>query len=443
MLARLSIRARITAGSVVAATIILGIALLGIRAQVSGILTEADASLARSDLVSFTADIAANPGEPVDDPSAGVLVLVRSPDGTTQVDTLPHDIHELVEHRVGTVEEFEARQSTIEFIVVGRTIDTDEGTWSLWAARSTESSVLALRSLDALLVIGGLALLAGFAVASWFLASAALRPVQRLRRSAEQLAATSERSTLPVGVANDEIAELAVTLNAFLDEVRDSTDREKRMVSDAAHELRTPLAALKTQLELARASAPTASFSAQLAGAEASVDRLTALATNLLELARLEQVPAAAERLSPADAEREFLAAIDRARLLALSTATDVDYELGDLTRTARTSPTSFSRLCDNLLTNAISAASTRVSASLLEEHETTVFRVTDDGPGMPKAFLPKAFERFSRLDESRSSGGSGLGLSLVKAIADAAGGTVSLHNAERGFDVEVRLPNM
>ena len=443
MFSRLSIRARITLGSVVAAAIILSIALVGIRAQVDQILSDADASLARNDLTSFVADIQANPNEPVDAPSAGVLVYVRSPDGATEVDTLPHHIHELVAHRDVSTEEFEAQEGTTGFIVIPRTVDTPDGTWSLWAARSTESSALAIRSLDGLLVIGGIALLAGFAIASWFLASAALRPVERLRRGAEQLAATSERSTLPVGVANDEIAELATTLNAFLDDVRDSADREKRMVSDAAHELRTPLAALKTQLELARESSPNPGFTAQLSDAEASVDRLSALATNLLELARLEQVSSADEHLAPAGAEREFLAAIDRARLLALTTTVEVDYELGELRRTVGTSPTSLSRLCDNLLANAIAAAHHRVSASLTEEDQFTVLRITDDGPGMPEAFVSKAFERFSRSDEARTSGGSGLGLSLVKAIADAAGGTVGLRNTATGFEVEVRLPNM
>lgn len=443
MLSRLSIRARITLGSVVGAAVILGIALFAVRAQVGQILTDADASLARSDLVPFAADINAGAGEPTDEPSAGVLIYVRSPEGMPQVDTLPHEVHEIVEHRNGADEQFEARDHSGEFIVVGTTVENGEGVWSLWAARSTESSALAMRSLDALLLVGSVVLLGAFAAASWFLASAALRPVDRLRRGAESLAATSERSSLPVGPANDEIAELATTLNAFLDDVRESTEREKRMVSDAAHELRTPLAALKTELELARENSPDATFSTQLAEAEASVDRLTALATNLLELARLEQAAIVDERLSPADAEREFLAAVDRARLLALPRSVEVAFTLEDLHRTAGTSAISFSRLCDNLLANAVSAARGKVSASLTEEHGETVLRICDDGKGMPPAFIAKAFERFSRPDEARSSGGSGLGLSLVKAIVDAADGTVGLRNTSDGFEVEIRLPNM
>lgn len=443
MLARLSIRARITLGSVLAAAVILGLALLGVRAQVGAILTEADASLARSDLLAFTADIAANPGEPVDSPGTGILVYVRSPDGQVPVDTLPHEVHEFVEHRAGATEELEVHEDGAEFILVGRTIDTTDGTWSLWAARSTESSALAMRSLDLLLIVGGLVLLGGFAIASWFLASAALRPVERLRRSAELLATTSERSSLPVGPAQDEIAQLATTLNAFLDDVRESADREKRMVSDAAHELRTPLAALKTQLELTREGSPSAAFSDQLTNAEASVDRLTALATNLLELARLEQDSPAEELLAPGDAEREFLAAVDRARLFALPASIEVGYDLGTLTRSIRTSAMSFSRLCDNLLSNAVAAAHGTVSARLHDDGDVSVLLVADDGDGMPADFIATAFDRFSRLDQARSSGGSGLGLSLVKAIVDAAHGTVSLANVEHGFEVTVRLPNM
>lgn len=439
----LSIRARITLGSLLVAALIFSIALIAVRAQVGSILEDSDATLARNDLTSFAVDIAANPDEPVDDPGTGLLISIQPPSGPAEIDTLPHAIHELVEHREADGTDFEAEAEGIHFVVVGRAVETADGTWTLWAARSTEARELTLRSLDGLLVIGGVLLLAAFGVASWFLASAALRPVVRLQRGAERLAGSGERASLPVGEAKDEIARLATTLNSFLDEVRDSADREKRMVSDAAHELRTPLAALKTQLEIAREDSADPRLDAQLSSAETSVDRLTDLATNLLELARLEQGDAASPRADAAALEEQFLASVDRARLLALRRGISVEYELDTLSSAVRTSPSSFGRLCDNLLANAVAAAQSEVRVRLTEESGSLRLTVDDDGPGMPDDFIPLAFERFSRSDSARTSTGSGLGLSLVKAIVESAGGQVAVANSSPGLTARVSLPNM
>jgi two-component system OmpR family sensor kinase len=439
---RLSIRTRITLGSVIVAAVVFTIALVAVGVQAAAVLEQSDATLARNDLTSFAVDIAANPDESVDDPGTGLLVLIQPPSGPAEVDTLPRALHELVEQRQPG-DELEAETAGGDFIVVGRTVETPDGTWTLWAARSTESRELTLRSLAALLVVGGVLLLAAFGIASWFLASAALRPVVRLQRGAERLAEAGERASLPVGDADDEIARLATTLNSFLDDVRDSADREKRMVSDAAHELRTPLAALKTQLEIARQESTDSRLDAQLAAAETSVDRLSDLATNLLELARLEQRGDETLLSTPAELEQELLASVDRARLLALRRGVAVDYDIGALSASVGASARSFGRLCDNLLANAVTAAEKHVRVTLLQDSESLRLTVVDDGAGMPQDFVSQAFERFSRSDTARTSTGSGLGLSLVKAIAEAAGGTASVANGTSGLTARVTLPNM
>ncbi|HAM26898.1 MAG TPA: sensor histidine kinase, partial [Microbacteriaceae bacterium] len=246
VLSRLSIRARITLGSILVAAAIFAIALVAVRAQVATILTTADSTLAQDDLTSFANEIVANPANTLDDPGTGVLLYVRAPDGKAQVDTVPNIIRKVLEHRDGANEKFTRTVEGVDFVVVGRSIPTSAGKWSLWAARSTASSTLALQGLDGTLVIGGLVLLVGFGVASLILASAALRPVERMRKEAELLGAGPGDGGLPVGPARDEIAELATTLNALLDRIRRSAEREKQMVSDAAHELRTPLSVLKT-----------------------------------------------------------------------------------------------------------------------------------------------------------------------------------------------------
>lgn len=449
MFSALSIRARITLGSVAAVAILLVLALLVVRGSVEQILTDADRSLATSDLVPFIADITANPDEKVDDPGTGVLIYVRDPSGDVQVNTLPRDVQKAIDHREPASETFVYRDDDERsFVVAGDVVSTASGTWTVWSARSAAASELALHGLGRVLLVAGIALLAGFAIASWILASVALKPVNLLRRKAEEFSIDSE-ATLPVGPANDEISALAETLNAFLASTRASTEREKQMVSDAAHELRTPLAALKTQLELAHADfGNAAALAAQVSSAEASVDRLTSLASNLLELNRLETDPSEAQ--TPAGIlVDELMGSIDRARLLGMVKSARVEFavDVADEKTSYAVGAQPFGRLVDNLLSNAVAAIATdgEVVATLHQDATRLRLEVHDSGPGMPDGFIPLAFDRFSRPDDSRteSTGGSGLGLALVHAIAVAAHGTAALENTETGLRVTVTLPKM
>jgi signal transduction histidine kinase len=287
-----------------------------------------------------------------------------------------------------------------------------------------------------------------FVVASWLLARAALRPVERLRRRAGELGDSVDADLLPVDASGDEIAQLAATLNAFLQRIRMSVDREKQMVSDAAHELRTPLAALRTQLELAHDDFddPDA-LRFEIVAAESSVARLSSLAGNLLELARLERAP----ELGPvtgATLTEELGEAVDRARLLAVSKDARIGFgsELPDEPRYPLDRAT-FGRLLDNLLSNAVAAIAHRgsIQVELAATGDAASLTVRDDGPGVPESFLPRAFDRFSRPDDSRSSrsGGSGLGLALVKAIAVGTGGDVTMRNLNPGLEVQVTIPHL
>ncbi|MEC5169867.1 sensor histidine kinase [Glaciihabitans sp. GrIS 2.15] len=452
MLGRLTIRARITIGSVLVAAVIFAIAMMAAHAQVVSILLAADATLARADLDSYALEVVANPSGLVDDSGKGLLVSIRDPSGQVKLDTLPRHIHRVVEHRAGRNETFSSGEDGTAFVVVGRLVKTTTGEWSLWAARSTASSLLAMRSLDIAFVLGGIVLLVAFGFASWLLASAALGPVRRMRQRAESLGMDST-SVLPVARAQDELSELATTLNDFLGRVRASSAREKQVVSDAAHELRTPLSALKTQLELAHDDFDdAAALAAQVIAAERSVARLSSLATNLLELSRLD---AQAVRVRPCSAEdlvSELMGCIDRARLIGLANDAEVGFTVSlvspvdDRARFA-ISAENFARLADNLLANSVAVISPggSVDADLTEEPGKIVLRVTDSGPGMDETFLPHAFDRFSRADDSRtaSTGGSGLGLALVRAIATAANGTVHLQNTGGGLLATVSIPKM
>jgi two-component system OmpR family sensor kinase len=449
MFSRLSIRARITLGSLAAAAILLVLALAVVRIDVRRILTNADQSLATSDLTPVVADIVANPTEPVDDPGTGVLLFVRDPTGAVQVNTLPQDVFDAIATREPANETLSLTDDDERsFVVAGRTVATPAGDWLLWSARSTSSSELALNGLDRVLIIAGGVLLLGFGLASWILASVALRPVNAMRRKAKEFSTDTE-ATLPVAAAHDELSALATTLNEFLARMRASNGREKQMVSDAAHELRTPLAALTTQLELAHADFGNAdALAAQVTTAEASVNRLTSLATNLLELSRVETETNTATSAA-GELVDEFTGSIDRARLLGMAKSAQVDFAVSLADENARypIGSQSFGRLVDNLLTNAIAAISTNgaITATLSDDSDGVQLDVVDDGPGMPQQFIPIAFDRFSRPDVSRtgSTGGSGLGLALVQAIAVAAGGSAALENIARGLRVTVHIPKM
>jgi signal transduction histidine kinase len=270
-----------------------------------------------------------------------------------------------------------------------------------------------------------------------------------MRRRADTLG-TAMDGDLPVGRARDELSALATTLNELLGRVRASTLREKQMVSDAAHELRTPLASLRTQLELAHDDAGDAkALGRHLLSAETSVDRLVSLAANLLELSRLEAAEGAPTRVSDiAELVRELMSAVDRARTVGLATGAEVGYELSTDDDSSRfgLDAQSFGRIADNLLSNALRASpSGSVEARLRQTSSGLELTVVDDGPGILEDFLPHAFERFSRPDVARGaqSGGSGLGLALVHALATAAGGQVSLRNTNPGFEALVTIPNM
>jgi len=443
---RLSVRARLTIGSSLLALVLLTGAVLLARAQVSSLLASTDVTLASSDLTPFISDLKVNAGEHIDQPGAGVLVEIRDPSGAVEQNTLPDELRDRVEHERGDGRVIRATADGIPFTLASRTFTTSDGTWQLWAARSGAAHQLAEEGLDRVLIIGGAILMAAFVVASWLLARAALRPVERLRRRAGELGDSVDADLLPVDASGDEIAELASTLNAFLQRIRMSVDREKQMVSDAAHELRTPLAALRTQLELAHDDFddPDA-LRLEFVAAEASVARLSSLASNLLELARLEHAPELGSITDEAMTE-ELGEAIDRARLLAVPKDARIGFssELPAGTRYPLDRAT-LGRLLDNLLSNAITAIAHggSIQVSLTARDHAAVLSVRDDGHGVPDSFLPRAFDRFSRPDDARSSrsGGSGLGLALVKAIAVGTGGDVAIRNRHPGLEVTVTIP--
>lgn len=447
-LTRLSVRARLTIGSSLLALVLLTAAVLLAREQVNALLESTDATLAASDLTPFLSDLKVNAGERIDQPGPGVLVEVRDPSGRIEQNTLPEGLKERIERETGDRRVIRTTADGIPYTLASRTYATAGGTWQLWAARSGAAHEIAEAGLDRVLITAGALLMVAFILASWLLARAALRPVDRLRRRAGELGDSVDADLLPVDPSGDEIAQLAATLNAFLQRIRLSVEREKQMVSDAAHELRTPLAALRTQLELAHDDFddPEA-LRLEVVAAEASVSRLSSLAGNLLELARLEQAPEHGSVTDAAMAE-ELGEAVDRARLLAVPKDARIVFA-SDLVAGSRypIDRATLGRLLDNLLSNAVAAIAHggSIEVDLATVDDAAVLSVRDDGHGVPDSFLPRAFDRFSRPDDARSSsgGGSGLGLALVKAIAVSTGSDVTISNRNPGLEVRVTIPHL
>jgi two-component system OmpR family sensor kinase len=223
-----------------------------------------------------------------------------------------------------------------------------------------------------------------------------------------------------------------VTLNRLIVEFRSALEREQRMVSDASHELRTPMAQLLAQLELSKLNAGNPEeLLRDIEAAAKSATRVSALASDLLFLSHKQADPKPG--ISSADViTGEVSQAIDHARILNPGKELQIDFGVTS-TVGALVSGQDFRRVLDNLLGNAVANCSNeaKISVEVGQDDKFLVLHVKDTGPGFPDEFIPIAFDRFSRPDPSRhpSTGGSGLGLAIVKAIAESSHGLATIEN--------------
>jgi two-component system OmpR family sensor kinase len=293
---------------------------------------------------------------------------------------------------------------------------------------SLDSVSHARQRLGVLLGITSPILIGAVAGCGWVLAGAALRPVQRMTEEAEAISLREGGQRLQQPPGDDEIAHLGRTLNAMLDRIEASLARERAFVDDASHELRTPLSILRGELELAcDRPGNRAEMKRTLASALQEADQLGRLTEDLLTLARADSGRLYA-RAQDVDLLSAAAAAARRYRQPAGPTVTVV----GDVV-TAVADPVLLEPLLRNLVTNASRHAVRDVQVAVGEEDGWATLTVADDGAGFPPAFLPVAFDRFTRADADRGHdhGGSGLGLAIVAAVAHAQGGRVDVGNGE------------
>ena len=289
-----------------------------------------------------------------------------------------------------------------------------------------------------LLIAGPLAVLLA-SLAGYGLAAAALRPVEAMRRRAASVSASAP-GTLPVPPARDEISRLAETLNEMLSRLQAALEHERRFVADASHELRTPVALLRTELELAlrRPRSPD-ELRAALRSALTETERLSQLADDLLLLARSEDgsLPIQLERT---DLSVVFDTVIQRFATRAREAGRGLRAE--PTTAVVLADPTRLQQALDNLVENALRHGAGDVRVFSRAVQSTVEVHVADGGPGFDDAFLARAFDRFSRADDARGESGSGLGLSIVRLIAEAHGGRAEARNEPGGgADVWLALP--
>ncbi|HEY2297525.1 MAG TPA: HAMP domain-containing sensor histidine kinase [Jatrophihabitans sp.] len=266
----------------------------------------------------------------------------------------------------------------------------------------------------------------------YFVTSITLRSVAALRHGAADITAAGGLSgqRLPVPSAQDEIHRLAVTLNQMLDRIESASRRQRTFVGDAAHELRSPLASLRVQLEVAARLGPNTDWPDLIDEVLIDVGRLDRLVEDLLRLARLDETGTGSAAHEPVDLG-ELVTVVaggyEHGRVPVVVDAADDVTVLGDRD--------GLHRVVVNLVDNALRYAQTQVDVGVTVDGRNACLSVMDDGPGLPETERERVFDRFYRVEMSRSrdSGGTGLGLPIVRDVLRAHEGTVRLADRADG----------
>jgi signal transduction histidine kinase len=316
-------------------------------------------------------------------------------------------------------------------------------------ARSTADVMQGVHLLRVTLLVAFPLLVVLLAAVSWRVLGAALSPVEELRAGAEEITGGARPGRLPVPGSHDEIHRLAVTLNGMLHRLDAARARQRAFVADAAHELRSPLTNMRTELEVAQRLPDSTDWPALSTDLLTDVDRLSRLVDDLLLLARADD---AATRPARGIEEVELGQLVDE----VAGRYPSVDYERPAEPVIVAGERDALGRVLANLLDNAVRHAASTVRVTVDLGHgggdvggggaglgAYAMMVISDDGPGIPEADRDRVFDRFTRLDDARArdAGGSGLGLAIVKELVRRHGGTVTLGDGQPGLRVEIRLP--
>jgi len=423
-----SIRARVTAGATLFVAVILIVAAVIAVPVLDRVLTDSVAESVDQDLDSLESQLEAAPDRAqavvagIDD---DLVVRLQTHDGTEVVND--GDAAELA----GTDGEDATTVTVDDEAWLSATEDTDAGT--LTVARSMEHVDDTVSAMTVLLVVAVPLMVVLVGLVVWVVTGRALRPVERLRRQVDRIEASDLSRRVDAG--DDELGALAATMNRMLSRLEQSQAVQRRFVSDASHELRSPLATMRQYAELAVAHPETVSTGELGEVVIAEGERMQDLVEGLLLLARLDegQRPPTA----PVDLDDLVLREADRLRRTGghpgeRSTAVEVDTSgvgPGRVEGNDRLLARVVRNLVDNASRHAEGRITLRVRSESTERGQRVQFTVADDGAGVPSEDRERIFDRFTRLDEGRARdvGGSGLGLAIVCDVVEAHGGTVSV----------------
>ena len=262
------------------------------------------------------------------------------------------------------------------------------------------------------------------AAGTWLLVGRSLRPVHAITTQVDQITTQNLEQRVPETTATDEIGHLARTMNKMLAGLQAARDQQHQFISDASHELRSPITATQATLEVARANPDTTDWPATAEILHDETTRLAALVDDLLLLARLDET-GTHELRDDIDLDELFLAEARRPHPTDVNIRVEaparIRGDLATLTRAAR-----------NLIDNAAQHATTAVTVTITNDGTDATVSIADDGPGIADDDLERIFERFTRLDNSRnraSGGGAGLGLAITKQIITTHNGTITASN--------------
>jgi signal transduction histidine kinase len=290
------------------------------------------------------------------------------------------------------------------------------------------------------LLVGGLVVLVALVAGlCWVVVGRALRPIEAMRAEVDAITARALDRRVPEPPSGDEVGRLARTMNEMLDRLERASAAQRRFGEDASHELRTPVANIRTAIEVALAHPEHADWEALALDVLVQDERAQQLIDELLVLARTD-----GGRLERA------VRPVDLAEAARAGAAPDPKAGAGVAVRTVLpepvvvlADPTHVARIVANLIENARRFARSTVTIAVQRVGAVAVLAVEDDGPGVAEADRERVFERFVRLDQhrDRATGGSGLGLAIVRELVDAAGGTVAFEGPSPTSRVVVRLP--
>ncbi|MDQ6811001.1 MAG: HAMP domain-containing histidine kinase [Actinomycetota bacterium] len=295
--------------------------------------------------------------------------------------------------------------------------------------RARDSTLADLRTV---LLLGGPVALLLASLLGYTVAILALRSVESMRRRAQHISLGEPGQRLPVPPADDELARLARTLNEMLARNEAAFQRERTFVADASHELRSPLAILRAELDVALVGESShEELRRAVASAAEEAGRLSALAEDLLMLAEADQgsLPIRRESIDISESLERLRTRFEQparaAGAVIVVTAPDGLHMRAD--------PLRLEQALGNLMDNALHHGASTVVVRAERRGRSVELQVSDDGPGFPPQFLQAAFERFTRADRTRTSGGAGLGLSIVRSVARSHGGEAYIANRPGG----------